>query len=146
MSRIISVISLCLIGVILSLLVVAVVSATPLRHAVQLTPVIIALVAIVRRADWGKYAALPLFIFWFVLMLFIWLYLLGIAQVLSGRFTPAEIICTVVIGVCCVCGVVASLRGPLLVSRTSSVLLFIVFAAFQVAAMWLSFRPSISHH
>src|SRR6266566_7266578 len=118
MLRNVSAISLCLIGIILSLLVVAVVSGTPLRHAIQLMPVVIALVAVAGRAAWGRYAALPLFIFWFVMMLFIWLYLLGIAQVLSGRFTLTEIICTVVIGVCCVCGVVASLRVPLLASRT----------------------------
>ncbi len=138
-------ISACLIGIILSLLLVGVVSSTLLRHVVQVIPLGVAFVAVAWRVNWGNYAALPLFIIWFVLMLLIWVYLLNIAQVISGRFTPTEIICTVAIGLCCVFGGVASLRPPRLLSRAASVLAFILFAAFQILAIWLSFRPSISH-
>src|SRR5260370_11371443 len=145
MSRNALLIAVCRIGLLLSLLLVGVVSSTLLRHVVQVIPPVVAFAAVAWRAAWGKYAALPLFIIWFVLMLLIWLYLLNIAQVLSGRFTPAEIVCTVTIGICCVCGGFVSFRMRRLASRASGILIFIAFAAFQIVAIWLSLRPSILH-
>jgi len=145
MSRNTLVIAICLVGIILSLLLVGVVSATLLRHVIQIAPVVAALVAVARRAKWETHAALPIFIFWFIIMVLIWLYLLGIARIVSGRFTPAEIVSTVIIGVCCLCGVASSLRTPTTASRTLRILMFVIFAALQVGAMWLSLSPFISH-
>ena len=104
MSRNTLILAVCLVGIILSLLLVGVVSTTLLRHVIQITLVVAALVAVARRAKWGKYAALPILIFWFIIMLFIWLYLLGIARIVSGRFTPVEIVSTVMVGLCCLGG------------------------------------------
>lgn len=84
------VISGCLAGVIASLLLVGLVSATPVRHTIQVIPAAIALAAVARRATWATYAALPVFIFWLAVTLAIWLWLLGIARIVTGRFTPAE--------------------------------------------------------
>ena len=146
MSRNTLILAVCLVGIILSLLLVGVVSTTLLRHVFQITPVVAALVAVARRAKWGKYAAIPILIFWFIIMLFIWLYLLGIARIVSGRFTPVEIVSTVMVGLCCLCGVVSSLRIPTVASRTLRILVFVIFAVLQVGAMRLSLSPFVSHH
>ncbi len=37
-------------------------------------------------------ASLPCFVIWLVLMTLIWLFLLGWAKVISGHFTPIEVI------------------------------------------------------
>jgi len=145
MSRNTWVIASCLLGIILSLLLVGIISATLLRHVVQVIPAAVALVAVARRALWGPHAALPLFIFWLLIMLAIWLWLLGIARIVTGRFTPAEIVLTVVIGTCCAGGIVASLRTPTTTSRTWRLLMFAMFVAFQIGAMWLSLRQPFSH-
>src|SRR3989442_2183795 len=86
----------CLSGVAVSLLLVGVVSGTVIRHIIQIFPMLIALVAVARRPTWGSYAAMPIFLFWFLIMLLIWLYLLGVSRVANGRYTPIEILLTLV--------------------------------------------------
>ena len=54
---------------------------------------------------------IPILAFWLFIMLLIWLYLLGIARVVTGHFTPAEVSLTVVIGLACVVGLGASARS-----------------------------------
>src|SRR5437763_902113 len=81
MSTIAKVVATCLGAVILSLLLVGVVSSTLLRHAVQVIPLVIALIAVARRSDWAGYLALPVFLFWFLISFAIWLFLLGIARI-----------------------------------------------------------------
>ena len=80
-----------LLGVIVSLLLVGVVSGTPLRHVVQVTPPAIALVAVWRRNFWAIYGAVAVFLLWFTLMTFIWLFLLRIARLITGAFSPVEL-------------------------------------------------------
>src|SRR5262245_49919634 len=93
-----------LVGLVVGLLAVGVVSGTPLRHALQVLPVLVVGVAARRRASWASFAALPLFVFWLLIMVAIWLWLLGLARVVSGRFTPAEVGLTILIGLSCVLG------------------------------------------
>jgi hypothetical protein len=45
----------------------------------------------IRRSGWIKWAALPCFFFWLMLMILIWLFLLGWARIVSGTFSPTEI-------------------------------------------------------
>src|SRR5215831_17700653 len=130
----------CLIGIILSLLVVGVVSSKLLRHVVQITPLVLALIVAAGSSARGRHASNPLFVFWFVIMLLIWLYLLGIAKIISGHFTSAEILCTVAIGICCVLGLVRSLRSRLRGDGMSGAFWFVLFATLQTGAMWLSLR------
>jgi hypothetical protein len=137
--------TICLLGVILSLLLVGVISETLLRHVIQVIPAIIVLMIVATRATWASGAALPLFIFWFVIVLLIWLFLLGISGIASGHYTTAEILLTVVIGACCVRGAVESLRTRRNSSRTLFLVLVALFAALQVGAMWLSFRSSLAY-
>jgi lysylphosphatidylglycerol synthetase-like protein (DUF2156 family) len=53
-----------LLAVALSLLLVGLISGTFTRHVVQVLPVLIAVLVVVRRVDWGPWAAAPLFVFW----------------------------------------------------------------------------------
>lgn len=133
-----SVITGCLLGVILSLLVVGLVSGTLARHVIQITPVVLAFATSVRKMKWSPFAAVPIFIFWTVIMLFIWLWLLGIAKIASGHFTPVEIAMTIVVGICCLWGILNFPRGLVSVRFRVKSLVFCIFLALQVCAMWIS--------
>ena len=136
-------VGIALVGVIVSLLLVGVVSGTPVRHAIQVAPAIVALVAVARRASWSSHAALAVFVFWIAIMALIWLWLLGLASIVTGEFTPVEIGLTLAVGVACVAGILATARtGAAGAIRLA--LSFTGFALLQVGAMWLSLRPAIS--
>ena len=139
------VISVCLLGVILALFVVGVVSATPIRHVIQITPLMLAFIVIAKRTVWSHFAALALFSFWIVIMCFIWLWLLGIAHIVSGHFSPTEIAMTVVIGVCCIVGIRAPLLMKVEASVTARVLAFVIFLSLQVFAMWISLLEPVAN-
>lgn len=128
-------------GVTVSLLLVGVVSGTPVRHVVQIAPVVLATIAVGRRMPWASYAALAVFMFWLVIMSFIWLWLLGIANIVTGTFSAAEIVLTIVIGASCFAGIAAWWRSASPTRASIRASAFVVFAAIQVAAMWLSLQP-----
>jgi hypothetical protein len=131
-------------AIILSLIAIGFVSNTPLRHAVQVIPGVVALALALRRSPVGPDAALPIYLFWLPIMVGIWLFLLGVSRILKGHFTPAEIALTMVIAACCVWGIAESVRKSVAHWTTRSAV-FTLFLALQLAAMWLSTRPSISH-
>src|SRR5438094_9030049 len=84
----------------LALYVVGAVSVPPgsLRHEVQTLPLWFPIVAGLRGKPIAKWAALPCFIFWLPVMIFIWLFLLGWARIVSGLFFPSGLAMTLVIG------------------------------------------------
>ena len=45
-----------------------------------------------------------------MIMVAIWLFLVGVARIATGRFTPAEVILTVVIAAFAACGIAAAGR------------------------------------
>ena len=145
MTKRFSVIAGCLLGIVLPLLVVGIVSGTVCRHCIQLAPVVFVLIITIRRIGWSPYAALPLFSLWLVLMVLIWLYLLNIAKVISGHFTPVEIIMTIVIGLFCVWGIIASLRSTVKLRLLMKVLIFLLFLGVQLSALWMSFLKSLAY-
>lgn len=130
-----------LLTVLVALLLVGLVSGTMIRHAVQVLPVLVASLVVVLRPAWSRFAAIPVFAFWLFIMLLIWLYLLGLASVVTGQFTPAEVGLTVVIGLACVVGLGASARKSTRSNWWAAVAAFLMFGALQVGAMWLSLRP-----
>ena len=81
----------CCIVIIAALLVVGTVSSGVIRHIVQTSPLWIVIVLSVRRSAWSKWAALPCYLFWLLLMTAIWLFLLGWARIVSGTFSHTEI-------------------------------------------------------
>ncbi len=134
-----------LIGLIVSLLLVGVVSSTLIRHALQAMPAALALVVVVRRQTWASYAALPVFIFWLLIILAIWLFLLGIARIVTGHFTTAEVALTLLIAASSVCGIAASIRPRSTAGFAGRVVAFVLFAVFQIGGMWLSLQQPFAH-
>jgi len=140
----IGVVTLCLATVMAALLVVGVVSSTMLRHVVQVAPIVLALGLLWRRSEWGVPAAAPLFAFWLLVMGAIWLFLLGLARIVSGTFTPTEIALTILIAGAAAWGLVASSRCGTAVPMALRVVAIASFALLQLGALWLSTRPFIA--
>jgi len=144
MSRIHNSLALCLAGLILSLMVVGFVSGTPIRHAIQLVPAVICLAMVWRGVAWSASAALPILAFWLFIMILIWLFLLGIARILTGHYSPTEIAMTITVGISCLLGMIVSVRGPGGASWVSRFASFAFFLGLQSAALWMSLRPMFS--
>jgi hypothetical protein len=134
----------CLGSLALSLLLVGVVSGTPLRHFIQAAPVIVAIGCVWRRFGWSAYAALPLFLFWLLIASLIGLFLFGYAHVITGTFSHIERLLTAIIWLSCVLGIGAALRASADHPWWSRVAAFLVFAVFAVAAMWGSLQPAVA--
>jgi hypothetical protein len=137
-------IGVCLAIVAGALVAVGIVSDTPLRHAVQVTPVVIAIVPAIRRSAITSAAAAPIFGTWLLIMGAIWLFLLGVARIFTGRFTAPEIVLTLIIGLGSLAGLVAAYRRGTTASAVVRFSTVVVFALLQFAAMWLSVQPSIA--
>src|SRR5438477_9867587 len=99
-------IAYCSLGILIALYVVGAVSVPPgsLRHEVQTLPLWFPIIAGFQRKEIAKWAALPCMMFWLAIMVFIWLFLLGWARIVSGRFSPTEVAMTVAIGVAATVG------------------------------------------
>jgi len=139
------VVSVCLAGLAVALLVVGFVSGTSLRHVVQILPIIVAAGVLMRRPDWGAYAAAPIFLFWIFIVVLIWLFLLGLSQIASGHYTVTEILSTVFMAGFSVTGIVKSIQLGKTLRPTGRVLAVSLFGVLQVAAMWVSFLKPIAN-
>jgi len=137
-------VSCCLLGVIVSLVLVGGVSHTPIRHLIQVTPACLIAALAWRGVAWSRAAALPVFLIWLFLMALIWLYLLRIVSVISGTFSPMEILLTMTIGLSALAGIVFLFRWRESARWSSRLLGFLVSSVFQVAALWLSFQPTFA--
>ncbi len=129
--------------IIAALYVVGVVSGTELRHVVQTAPLWLCVVLGLKRVQSVRWLALPMLLFWLVLVVIIWMYLLGWTRIITGTFSPTEIAMTIVIGITAVVGIPTCVRGPR-IHASQAVLLFVVGAAVQYAAFYISFLPSIA--
>ena len=139
------VVSVCLAGLAVALLVVGFVSGTFLRHAVQILPIIVAAGVLMRRPDWGAYAAAPIFLFWIFIVLLIWRFLLGLSQIASGHYTAIEIVSTVFMAGFSVAGIAKSIQLGETLRPTGRALAVSLFGVLQVAAMWVSFLKPIAN-
>lgn len=127
-----------------ALIVVGIVSHTLLRHFIQIAPLIGALILLLRRPAFGVSAAVPLFAFWFLTMGAIWLFLLGVARIFTGTFTPAEVTLKIVIGVTSVLGLAAAHRRGTTAPVAARLGTIVGFALLQFAAMWVSVQPFVA--
>ena len=118
-----------------ALLLVGVVSGTQLRHVIQVTPLLLAMGLGFRFPAWADTMAGPLFAFWLVIVTAIWLYLLGVARLVTGRFSPAEIALTILIGAASVAGLWRIAGGDWRGRVVPHVGTVIGFALLQLAAM-----------
>jgi hypothetical protein len=135
----------CCLSIVAALLVVGAVSHGILRHIVQTSPLWIAVALSIRRSAWSKWAALPCFFFWLLLMVAIWLFLLGWAHIVSGTFSLTEIAMTVIVGLASIVGIVRAMgmRGGVRASWATATVLLV--AVLQMAAVRLSLLPAIAH-
>jgi len=138
------VVTVCLMAVVLGLLAVGVVSHTLFRHAVQVIPVLVALLGVSRRTAWRRPAALGAFALWFLIMLLIWLFLLGIARIVTGHYTPAEIALTILIGAASASGFFAALGLPRATGRYVSLAIVLLFFVLSYGAVWFTLSPVLS--
>jgi hypothetical protein len=127
----------------LALVIVGLVSGTLTIHLVQVAPLVVALALLWRGSNLGLAAAVPLCVFWLLVMGGIWLFLLGIARIFTGTFSPMEIALTLVIGVAGTVGIVGSIRQPVGLSRSACYAMAVVFSVLQAGALWLSYLPFI---
>jgi hypothetical protein len=138
-------VTVCLIAVVLGLLAVGVVSHTLLRHTVQAIPVLIALLGVSQRRISGRPAALGVFALWFLIMLLIWLFLLGVARIVTGYYTPAEIALTILIGFASAIGFFAARRLPRATGGYVSLAIALLFFVFSYGAVWFTYLPFFPH-
>jgi hypothetical protein len=132
--------------VVVALYVVGAVSATPgsLRHEVQTLPLWFPILAGLQDKPIAKWAALPCLIFWLLIMIFIWLFLLGWARIVTGHFPPIEIAMTIIVGIGSIVGLATSLRWRTSVRPAVAATTFVMFAVLQILALCLSLMPYIA--
>ena len=136
----------CCLAVLIALYVVGAVSVPPgsLRHEIQTLPLWFPIVFGFQGRSIAKWMALPLLIFWLTIMTLIWLFQLGIANVVSGHFFPTEIAMTIAVGVASMVGLASTARWRTSVRPVTAILIFLVFAASQIAAFRISLIPYIA--
>ncbi len=135
----------CSIAIIAALVVgVGLASGLVLRHVAQTLPLWIVATLSLRRLPGVGWFAIPCYVFWLALMVVIWLYLLGVARIVSGHFTPLEIAMTLVVAVAAIAGVIGAARFSRSVSPPVAVCLFATGAALQWACFRLSLLPGLA--
>jgi hypothetical protein len=87
---------------------------------------------------------LPLYLFWLIIMVLIWLYLLGWSRVVTGHFSPIEIAMTLVIGIASLVGLVRCIQGGQEVKPLVASGVFLLSAAFQFVTFRISLLPGIA--
>jgi hypothetical protein len=132
-------------AVVAALLIVGAVSSGVIRHIVQTSPLWIAIVLGARQSHWAKWASFPCFVFWLILMTAIWFFLLGWARIVSGTFSPTEIVMTVIVGVASLVGMAGAWRVKSSARVWPAVGTVLLVAALQVVAFRLSLLPAIAH-
>ncbi len=134
----------CALLTIAALYVVGLVSNGVLRHVVQTAPLWFLVAMGLRGHESAKWAALPCFALWLVLMSLIWMFLLGWSRIVSGTFTPIEVAMTLVVGAASVAGLVNGFRWRTKTGWGPALSTALLFAILQVAALRISFLPSIA--
>lgn len=135
----------CGLLIIAALLVVGAVSHGVIRHIAQTCLLWIGIVLSFRRSGLSKWAVLPCYVFWLLLMIAIWLFLLGWAHIVSGTFSPTEIAMTVVVGLAAIVGIVKAVSMRSGVRAWIGVAIVLLVAVLQLAAFRLSLLPQIAH-
>jgi len=139
------VVAVCSVVIIAALVAgVGLVTGLVLRHVVQTAPLWLAAGVSLWRPRVAAWLALPCFLFWLAPMIVIWLYLLDVAHLVNGHFSPVEIVMTIVVGLASAAGA----RGAARLLRPFSAMgagLFVAGAALQLACFRLSFLPGIAH-
>jgi hypothetical protein len=135
----------CCLATIAALLVVGSVSSGVIRHIVQTAPLWIVIALAARQSGWSKWAAVPCFMFWLLIMVAIWLFLLGWAHIVSGSFTRTEVAMTVVVAFASIVGLVGALSLKTNMRVLQAIAGMALVLALQLGAFRLSLIPQIAH-
>ena len=135
-----NVIAYCLFGVSISLLIVGLVSGTFAHHIIQIIPMLIVAVTMRRTNDYGLALGLSLLVFWLFIMIFIWMFLLGIARIVTGHYSLAEIILTIIMALISSFGIIKILRSNFRANRFLLLIIFIAGLVIQYGFVILSYR------
>lgn len=140
-----TVIAICCLAIIAALVLgVGLATSLVLRHVVQTAPLWIGVILGFRHSRAASWAALPLFLVWLVLMALIWLYLLGLSNLLSGHFAPVEIAMTIIVGAGAIVGI-GFIRFKSSLSPIKAGGIFVLMLVIQLACLRMSFLPAIAH-
>jgi hypothetical protein len=112
------------------------------RHVVQTVPLWIAAGLSLRRSRAAACVAAPCFLFWLALMGIIWLFLLGVATLVHGHFSPIEIAMTICVGGASALGIGWAVRVWRRVPVPVAASLFVLGAMLQWICFRLSFLPA----
>ena len=143
MTNTLKAIGACCLAVLAALYIVGAVSHGSLRHEVQTLPLWVPIVAGFNRREFARWCALPCLLFWLLCMVLIWLFLLGWAHVISGRFSPVEIAMTLIVAAASAAGFGLSVWRAKWTARGCA--LIVLFAILQFAAFRISMLPAIAH-
>ena len=139
-------IAICCLAIIVALVGgVGLATGLVLRHVVQTAPLWIGLALGIGRSRAVGWFTAPIFAFWMVLMMVIWLYLAGWSTLISGQFSPFESAMTMVVGAACAIGLSLDVRSFAGVRATTAAGLFAFAAAAQGVCFRLSMLPGIAH-
>jgi hypothetical protein len=135
----------CCLLIIAALIVVGFVSHGFIRHIVQTAPLWFAIVLGSRGSEWSKWAAIPCLLFWLIVMLLIWLFLLGLARIITGTFSSIEIAMTIIVGLASMAGLVNAWISRTAIAWWKGIAVIVLGMILQVAALRVSLLPAITH-
>jgi hypothetical protein len=139
-------IALCCLAIIVALVGgVGLATGLVIRHVVQTAPLWIGLALGIGGSRAVGWFTAPIFAFWMVLMVLIWLYLAGWSTLISGHFSAFETAMTLVVGAACAIGLWLDVRSFVGVQATTAAGLFAIAAAAQGLCFRLSMLPGIAH-
>lgn len=133
----------CALVAIAALIVVGAVSDGVVRHIIQTLPLWIIVVLGLRNSALTKWAALPVFVIWLLVMSLIWLFLLRVANVVTGHYSPVEIVMTFAVGAGCAWAIVRFFTGKRSVPPLLATATFAGAAILQIGAIALSLQPPL---
>ena len=137
---------LCLVGVAFTLVLVGVVSGTPVRYLIQVLPIALALRLLARsQGSLGAYAAVALFSHWMLAMVLIWLFLLGLSDLARGQYPPIEVALTILVAFFCSVGILRGVRAGRLLGRIHRIATVAAFWIVQAGAMAVSFSEPVAN-
>ena len=128
----------------IAILAVGPASHEVVRHVIQAAPLMFFCVVGVREPATLRWLLGPVMLFWLTIAVLIWLFLLHIARVVTGTFSPAEIALTLAMGAASLVGLANVGR----VRRRFPILhglgLIALSLALQVGAFALSTQPWVA--
>ena len=135
----------CCLAILLALYIVGVLNDRVLRQMVQTLPLWAPIVQGFRGSEFAKWSALPCLIIWLAAMIVIWLHGIAWVYVALGRFSPVDIVMTVIVGAASASGCFAALRWRTAVSPFRAGATALLLGALQFTAIRVGLLLPIAH-